>query len=304
MSNYIYLLQEREFITTKKNIYKLGKTKQENLQRFKQYPKGSKLILQQVCDDCDMLETQLIREFKNKYIHRRDIGNEYFEGDHNEMVKDIHNKITNNTAQKEDTVKENDEKNIENHSNNTENDYEEYLKDQSEWSLKIYQNYISKGLQIELFSQYFDTILEKYHKKQNIAIKSNFDKLKPYEIITFDEFKKVSDITKIVITNKQTQKGYILLDGSEELLPVHSKYYKGYDAETLLGWLQHHTNDEYLMNGVTYLSEHGFMKHYQICMDLGMLLDKNIKPFTCDYKQIIKDICITCFEDKTQNNNC
>jgi hypothetical protein len=60
MSNYIYLLQEREFITTKQNIYKLGKTKQENLQRFKQYPKGSKLLLQQVCDGCDILETELI----------------------------------------------------------------------------------------------------------------------------------------------------------------------------------------------------------------------------------------------------
>lgn len=102
MSNYIYLLQEREFITTKQNIYKLGKTKQENLRRFKQYPKGSKLIIQQVCDDCDMLETQLIRYFKNKYIHRKDIGNEYFEGDNNEMVKDIHNKITNNVVSNED----------------------------------------------------------------------------------------------------------------------------------------------------------------------------------------------------------
>ena len=113
MSEYIYLLQEREFITTKQNIYKLGKTKQENLQRFKQYPKGSKLILQQVCYDCDMLETQLIREFKNKYIHRRDIGNEYFEGDYNEMVKDIHNKITNNDMSNEDTDEDEDKPQIE-----------------------------------------------------------------------------------------------------------------------------------------------------------------------------------------------
>jgi len=113
MSNYIYLLQEREFITTKQNIYKLGKTKQENLQRFKQYPKGSKLILQQVCDDCDILETQLIRDFKNKYIHRKDIGNEYFEGDYNEMVKDIHNKITNNVVSNEDTDDNEDNPQIE-----------------------------------------------------------------------------------------------------------------------------------------------------------------------------------------------
>ncbi len=113
MSNYIYLLQEREFITTNQKIYKLGKTKQENLQRFKQYPKGSKLLLQQVCDDCDVLETELIRDFKNKYTHRRDIGKEYFEGDYKDMIKDIHNKITNNVVHNEDTDDEEDKPRIE-----------------------------------------------------------------------------------------------------------------------------------------------------------------------------------------------
>ena len=95
MTDYIYLLQEREFITTNQNVYKLGKTKQDNLQRFKQYPKGSKLLLQHICNDCDMLEKKLISDFKNKYKHRKDLGNEYFEGDYNDMIKDIHNKITN-----------------------------------------------------------------------------------------------------------------------------------------------------------------------------------------------------------------
>jgi hypothetical protein len=111
MSNYIYLIQEREFITTNQNIYKLGKTKQENLERFKRYPKGSKLLLHQVCDDCDVLEIELIRDFKNKYKHRRDIGYEYFEGDYKDMIKDIHNKIiytiiSNNTDNKVSEVGE------------------------------------------------------------------------------------------------------------------------------------------------------------------------------------------------------
>ena len=34
---YVYLLQEREFIKTNENIYKFGNTKQSNLNRFKQY---------------------------------------------------------------------------------------------------------------------------------------------------------------------------------------------------------------------------------------------------------------------------
>lgn len=33
-SQYIYLLQEREFIKTKENIYKIGKTKQVNNNRI------------------------------------------------------------------------------------------------------------------------------------------------------------------------------------------------------------------------------------------------------------------------------
>jgi len=42
-----------------------------------------------------MLEKKLISDFKNKYKHRKDLGNEYFEGDYNDMINDIHNKITN-----------------------------------------------------------------------------------------------------------------------------------------------------------------------------------------------------------------
>ena len=103
MSNSIYLIQEREFINSGENVYKIGKTKQDNLKRFKQYPKGSKLLLQQICDDCDKLEKELIADFKNKFIHRKDIGNEYFEGDYKEMLKDIHNKITNNVVSIEES---------------------------------------------------------------------------------------------------------------------------------------------------------------------------------------------------------
>ena len=47
--NYIYLLQEREFIKTKEHIYKVGMTKQENHERFNQYPKGSILLFQMIC---------------------------------------------------------------------------------------------------------------------------------------------------------------------------------------------------------------------------------------------------------------
>ena len=63
MSQYVYLLQEREFIKTKEIIYKIGMTKKENHERFNQYPKGSVLLFQMICDDCKNIEKQVIKSF-------------------------------------------------------------------------------------------------------------------------------------------------------------------------------------------------------------------------------------------------
>ena len=90
MIGYIYLLQEREFIKTKENIYKLGKTKQENLKRIQNYPNGTKLNIQLECENCDINEKNLIIIFKQKFIQRIDIGTEYFEGDKYEMISIIY----------------------------------------------------------------------------------------------------------------------------------------------------------------------------------------------------------------------
>ena len=91
MNNYIYILQEREHINTNIPICKIGKTKQENVKRIQQYPKGSRLILQVECFDCDILERKIIELFKNKYIQKTDVGSEYFEGNIHEMKTDIFN---------------------------------------------------------------------------------------------------------------------------------------------------------------------------------------------------------------------
>ena len=71
MTDYIYLLQERAFIKTKENIYKLGKTKQENLKRIQNYPNGTILNIQLECENCDINEKNLIviiiKQFYNFY---------------------------------------------------------------------------------------------------------------------------------------------------------------------------------------------------------------------------------------------
>ncbi len=86
---YVYLLREREFIDKDEPVYTIGRSKQPNFDRFKQYPKGSDLLLQSACNDCKSVEDEIKKIFKKKYVQRRDIGIEYFEGDINEMIIDI-----------------------------------------------------------------------------------------------------------------------------------------------------------------------------------------------------------------------
>ncbi len=90
MSNtgYIYLLKPFEYIKTEKNIYKIGRTRQKNLDRTNQYP-GCQVILLIECSDHINSETDLIRLFKKKYKLYH--GREYFEGDYQDMINTISN---------------------------------------------------------------------------------------------------------------------------------------------------------------------------------------------------------------------
>jgi hypothetical protein len=94
-SEYIYILQVREFLKTNENIYKIGKTNQKFNKRFNNYPNGSVLLFQMICNNCDILEKDIIKMFKEKYIQQKDLGNEYFKGDYNIMIDDIYTIIKN-----------------------------------------------------------------------------------------------------------------------------------------------------------------------------------------------------------------
>lgn len=94
-TNYVYLLQEREFMKTNEIIYKVGMTTKENHKRFNQYPKGSILIYQSLCVNCRDVEKRVISIFKDIFKQRTDIGTEYFEGDYKQMINIIHRVIQN-----------------------------------------------------------------------------------------------------------------------------------------------------------------------------------------------------------------
>jgi len=92
-TEYIYLLQEREFKKTNEPIYKIGKTKQKNLGRIQNYSNGTILLIQMKCNNCDIMERNLINIFKNKYQQETSIGLEYFYGNADDMIEDIINNI-------------------------------------------------------------------------------------------------------------------------------------------------------------------------------------------------------------------
>jgi hypothetical protein len=104
LTNYVYLLQEREFIKTNEKIYKIGMTTKPNHTRFNQYPKGSTLLFQIICNDCCSLEKQILSNFKSKFILRKDIGNEYFEGNFTEMIFIISDVVIKSYQIPDDTV--------------------------------------------------------------------------------------------------------------------------------------------------------------------------------------------------------
>lgn len=83
----IYLLQTREFLN--RSIYKIGHSEKDGTCRTNQYPKKSILHLLLTCTNHIIIESKIIFEFKSKYNHKQEFGNEYFEGDLNQMIMDI-----------------------------------------------------------------------------------------------------------------------------------------------------------------------------------------------------------------------
>ena len=67
-----------------------------NHERFNQYPKSSILLFQIICKNCKDIEKIIIEKFKNIFKIRKDIGNEYFEGDYQNMIDIIYTTVKKN----------------------------------------------------------------------------------------------------------------------------------------------------------------------------------------------------------------
>lgn len=180
MNHYIYLLREREFIKTNEQIFKIGKTTQEGLGRFKNYPNGSELILHIKCTDCHTTEKQLIAVFKSKYKHRSDIGTEYFEGDYFEMMRIIMDSVMNTKSAIQPNPKTAEEDLL--------------------WS-KFQKKKTKNGS--------FDRFCVK--RRDTVQFDIDYDKLSPLDML-----KKYTCITDLFITEKESNRGYLRFKGGPE----------------------------------------------------------------------------------------
>lgn len=86
---FIYLVRTREFAKQNQNIYKIGRTEDFLYNRLNGYSKSTEIILALPVNDSIKLETYLKRVFCNLYIRRKDIGDEYFQGDVQLMIRTI-----------------------------------------------------------------------------------------------------------------------------------------------------------------------------------------------------------------------
>jgi cystathionine beta-lyase family protein involved in aluminum resistance len=84
---HIYVVKEREFIKTKENIYKIGRSK-NIVNRMPSYPKSSIIYTIMYVKNVKEVEKFMIDRFDGLFIKRTDIGNEYYECDENELMRE------------------------------------------------------------------------------------------------------------------------------------------------------------------------------------------------------------------------
>jgi len=92
-NGYIYIIQLREFISLNQNIYKIGRhhSDENPIKRLKQYPKDSKCHYFRSTNNQIDSEKEILKICKDNFIHRVDIGNEYFEGNIDLLIKQVNN---------------------------------------------------------------------------------------------------------------------------------------------------------------------------------------------------------------------
>jgi T5orf172 domain len=92
LNGFIYVIREREFVNADRNVFKIGRTNRPIGERLYEYPKGSYPHYFENVKDCEEAEQSIMKKLisiPDEFIHRNDIGLEYFEGDISRLISII-----------------------------------------------------------------------------------------------------------------------------------------------------------------------------------------------------------------------
>ena len=244
LGEYIYLVQERESIRCKDNIYKIGKTTQKPMKRMSAYPTGSKLWITIIVNDSDTAEKELIKMFKIKFKQISSIGNEYFFGNPIDMmyeiikyqqehfnleletdVSNLNETKHNENDESEDKNEDNDESNESDNENinDSENDSINENENMSISSKSSKSSTVKKSKQSSIIKQsksIQDVLLELRHPIQvsrytkilaeQVKKRTRFiSKYSADVYVSCTEKSKVFDVTKIILTSPTKEREVI-----------------------------------------------------------------------------------------------
>ena len=88
----LYLIHMREFISTQKPIYKIGRSNNLN-KAISHYPIGSNLLFLSLCKNINSCEQKILKIFKERFIQEKFYGNKFYSGNLYEMLDVMNNYI-------------------------------------------------------------------------------------------------------------------------------------------------------------------------------------------------------------------
>jgi hypothetical protein len=92
IQEYVYIIRECDFVRLNENIYKIGRTAKANPEdRFQKYRKGTEIVGFFGVNDSVECENKIIKCFSNHTNIKKmnEYGKEYFQGNKNELIKEI-----------------------------------------------------------------------------------------------------------------------------------------------------------------------------------------------------------------------
>jgi len=92
IQEYVYIIRECDFVRLNENIYKIGRTAKANPEdRFQKYRKGTEIVGFFGVKDSNECENLIIKCFSNHTNIKKmnEYGKEYFQGNKNELLKEI-----------------------------------------------------------------------------------------------------------------------------------------------------------------------------------------------------------------------